>query len=61
LAIVLINEKCNTIENTRKYVHAETLTKPLCFPNMKYCHGNTIILKIVLIKIEKSPQKLYLL
>jgi hypothetical protein len=33
-------------ENTRKYMHAETLallTKLLCFPNMKYCHGNTII------------------
>jgi hypothetical protein len=30
----------NTIQyNTRKYMHAETLallTKPLCFPNMKY-------------------------
>ena len=38
-------------------MHAETLallTKPLCFPNMKYCHGNTIILRIVL----KSPQNI---
>ena len=36
---------------TRKYMHAETLallTKPSCFPNMKYCDGNTIILRIVL-------------
>jgi hypothetical protein len=45
-------------------MHAETLallTKPLCFPNMKYCHGNTntIILKIVL-KL-KNPPKISLL
>jgi hypothetical protein len=42
----------------RKYMHAETLallTKPLCFPNMKYCHGNTIILRIVL-KLENAPK-----
>jgi hypothetical protein len=41
----------------RKYMHAETLallTKPLCFPNMEYCHGNTIILKIVL-KLKNPP------
>ena len=45
--------------DTRKYMHAETLallTKPLCFPNMKYCHGNTRILKIVL-KL-KNPQNI---
>ena len=48
--------------NTRKYMHAETLallTKPLCFPSMKYCHGNTIILRIVL-KL-KNPPKISLL
>jgi hypothetical protein len=47
---------------TRKYMHAETLallTKPSCFPNMKYCHGNTIILRIVL-KL-KNPLKISLL
>jgi hypothetical protein len=41
-------------------MHAETLallTKPLCFPNMKYCHGNTIIFKNSF-KIEKSPQNI---
>jgi hypothetical protein len=47
---------------TRKYMHAETLallTKLLCFPNMKYCDGNTIILKIQYsFKIEKSPQNI---
>ena len=43
-------------------MHAETLallTKPLHFPNMKYCHGNTIILRIVL-KL-KNPPKISLL
>jgi hypothetical protein len=41
-------------------MHAETvalLTKLLCFPNMKYCHGNTIILRKSF-KIEKSPQNI---
>jgi hypothetical protein len=39
-------------------MHAETLallTKLLCFPNMMYCHGNTIILRIVL-KLKNPPQ-----
>jgi hypothetical protein len=39
-------------------MHAETLallTKPLCFPNMKYCHGNTTILRIVL-KLRNPPK-----
>jgi hypothetical protein len=41
-------------------MHAETLallTKLLCFPNMKYCHGNKIILRIVL-KLKNSPQNI---
>ena len=39
-------------------MHAETialLTKLLCFPNMKYDHGNTIILRIVL-KLKNPPK-----
>jgi hypothetical protein len=39
-------------------MHAEPLallTKPLCFPNMKYCHGNTIILRIAL-KLKNPPE-----
>jgi hypothetical protein len=47
---------------TRKYMHAETLallTKLLCFPNMKYCHGKKRILRIVL-KL-KNPPKISLL
>ena len=46
------------ISYTRKYMHAETLallTELLCFPNMKYCHGNTIILRIVL-KLKNPPK-----
>jgi hypothetical protein len=43
-------------------MHAETLallTKLLCFPNMIYCHGKKIILRIVL-KL-KNPPKISLL
>ena len=43
-------------------MHAGTLallTKQLRFPNMNYCHGNTIILRIVL-KL-KNPLKISLL
>ena len=46
------------ISYTRKYMHAETLallTKLLCFPSKKYCHGNTIILRIVL-KLKNPPK-----
>ena len=46
------------ISYTRKYMHAETLallTKLLCFPNMKYCHGSMIILRIVL-KLKNPPK-----
>jgi hypothetical protein len=43
---------------TRKCMQAETLallTKQLCFPNMHYCHVNTIILRIVL-KLKNAPK-----
>jgi hypothetical protein len=46
------------IANSYANMHAETLallTKPLCFPNMKYYHGNTIILRIVL-KLKNLPK-----
>jgi hypothetical protein len=46
------------VSYTRKYMYAETLallTKLLCVPNMKYYHGSTIILRIVL-KLTNPPK-----